>query len=332
MLLFWIAAALTFSAVFIVESSAVNAQSTYRVEGTLYQSSGQPAADQPVVLLEITMSETPTVEPVRETRTGTAGDYRFSVIPTAKNVFYRVSARVRGQEIGSEPFRLSENNAVETVDLHIPDMYEGIHHLVFQKEIIIIDTLEEAVRITEIIAVENPKDGMVNAKKIPFKMKLPNSARNFQQFERRRGVDVRVEQGYVIAELSLPPGRSQIVFAYEIPAANGSLNLENHMPPGLNALEVTTADEHLIINPDISNLAQVEITQTEKKVGQRIYYSKIISPVSNQESIPIRIENIPLSQKRAVFPAVFLLAVLIAGFYVYLLKRGRRVREETSTS
>jgi len=294
-----------------------------RVKGKILFSNGEVAAFVTVALKEIEMSNPPQIRLLLSTQTDETGSYEFGINPATlsqNNVFYRISTDLEGQSVGSDPFRLQTEMGTTNIDLSIPAIIEGLENITFVKEVVIIESINEAVHITNLIFIENGSGSVVNARKIPFRKKIPVNALNVTLLNRDKGMNVSSKQGEIAIEFSIPEGNHEVIFSYDVPVDNGEISLEHQLSYSIREVEFTTPDKSLEIYVDDSLLDSGSVLSERKKVGDREFFSQILKLTVNKETVPIVIKGIPVSQSRLFLPALLLFFVLIVGLVWYLVK------------
>lgn len=300
------------------------ADSEVIVFGEVKKADGQPPGVTTVRLMEITMSEKPTINPVQSVQTDSQGAYQFKVLlveDSTTKVFYRIAVDADGYNVGSNPFRLEKGAQPVRVDLTIPAVTYGIEHLEFPMEILIIENLLERIRVTTILYLINPTGGLVNAKKIPFTRKLPESAINFQSLGSQRDIQFSFNRGELTIGMALTAGTHEIAYSYEIQAGGGDLVFNYYPIPGMREVEFTTPDEMTEIIPDQIVLESGTLSTRQKKAGGRLFRSKVVTLEKEILSFPITIRGIPMNQSSLFVPAVALLVILLVGLAWFLARR-----------
>ena len=298
----------------------LHAEKKVVVKGGVSSPSGRSLAHVPVALMEIKMGQRPSITVVGESETDKSGSYYFSLPFPAKNVFYRVVSSYQGMDFGSEPFHFKNERAVVIVDLSLPKRYEGIDYLEFKKSTLVLDILEKSIRVTEIINLSNPLNGVVDAKRIPFAKELPESAHNVQLFNREEGMELVARSGKIYFDLMVPPGDHQLFFSYDLTSTDSSLLFETHLPPGTPEVELLTSERGIGFGFDGSGESR-EIEEKSKRFSRNTYRSKSMRVEPGIDKVKITVDGIPLSQKRLFYPAIVLALALITGLFVFI-KRG----------
>ncbi len=301
----------------------VAAQSEATITGEIKKTDGQSPGVIPVRLMEITMSDQPSIRPLQTIQTLKDGSYKFTVLPNqdpTARVFYRISVDLNGQAIGSEPFRAEQGGPPIHINLTLPDVIYGREHLAFPKEILIFENLQEFVCVTGILYVVNSTGALVNAKKIPFKRPLPASAINFKNLGNQKNLDIRFEKGELVIGITLADGTQEVFYSYDLPVVNQDLAVDYLPIPGMQEVEFTTPDEATTIEIDKKVLQSSNVVMKQKQAGGRLFRSKIVSLGEDVDRISIVIKGIPMNQSKLFYPAVFLLVILLAGLVFYLLR------------
>jgi len=283
---------------------------------------GGSAANLAIELFEISMKPSPSIVSIARGKTDEKGQYSFKIPIPQKRAFFRLNVEFQNQFVGSAPVLFEVEKSTLKIDITLPKKYQGIEHLDFIKEILIFDILADAVRVTEIINFVNTTDGLVDAKRIPYVKKIPEAAYNVELFNKQEWGEVTTASGQIEFHLMVPEGRHQLFFSYDLAVNSDSLELENYFPPALDEFEIMTPEEAvgLFFLKD-GDVIRDGILQKQKKLGDRVYYSKIINPADNQKKITVLINHLPMSQKRLYYPAIILLILLMSGLFWFLKKK-----------
>ncbi|MCG8335073.1 MAG: hypothetical protein MJE63_11180 [Proteobacteria bacterium] len=299
------------------------ANSELVIQGKIMQMDGSQPGSQTVHLMQITMSDEPSIKPVTSVQSDAAGNYKLSYSPETTNeerVFYRVSVDYGGQAIGSDPFHASGSKQSLTINLSLPAMKQGIQHLSTPKEVVIVESMEKNIRITNILYIVNRTTALIDAKKIPFEKPIPESAFNVRQLGPPGSADLAVEPGRVLIGVSMPEGTKQVFFSYDLPVSGSSLSLDFPLMKGVGELELTTPEQHLELKVNQGFSGEMELISQQKKMGGRMFYSQIVKTGTEGNIVPITISGLPISQSSLIIPAIILFMVLITGLAVYLAR------------
>jgi len=265
------------------------------------------------------MSQQSAVVPVAEKKTDSAGKVKFEIEAGEEKVFYRLNAMTQDQVVGSNPLR---PKAGETVHFHIriPKTIEGMAGLLFHRNILIFDVLADAVRVTEIINLENPTQNSVDIRKDPFIKSVPADLFNFQVLEGKSGFDIQLNQRKITFSLIVPPGRHQLFYSYHLPVKSG-LRFNHSLPPNTKEVELIVPGNTL----DVSFESTREtIVKSMKQSNNRVYASQLLKLDSPRQSVGIQIKNLPMSQKQLFYPAIMLGIILLFGLFIFLNGRNKK--------
>lgn len=295
-----------------------------RVQGVVMTEQREPVTDAEVTLLHIQMREKPALTPIGQVRTDQEGRFEFVVETDADRVFYRVTAATRESAAGSEPFRLDGSTPVQIVELTLPRVLAGINHLDFKKQILVFESLAEALQVTEVIYFSNLSEGIVKIKDGSLQKPIPSRAYEFEFFSRQPRFRGRLENDSVVFDLSVPQGDHQLLFSYLLPAERRTVSIPVYLSPDVDELEIITPDSALQISFDEPGRRFFsEIVSRKKQINHRNYHSQTVFPNSGRERVMISISNIPLDQSRFIYPAMVFAALLILGFLIYTSRSGR---------
>ena len=279
-----------------------------------------------VQLIKISMSDRPTVTPVKSVKPDKTGYYviRYQPEATSEKVFYRVAIEVAGQTIGSDPFRLDPTKKTISVDLELPAVETGANTLEIPKEVLIFESLEGSLRMTTILFVVNRSTLMVDARKIPFEKPIHPAAFNFQQFGSSEGVELSVSSDAIEIGVAMAEGTRQIFFSYDIPVSSSVFKWDYPIIPGLQELELSTPQRETAIAIGSDLKTGYTLRMEEKEMGGRMFYSKIVSLNAPVNTVPVEISGFPRQQSRMLVPAIFLMALLMLGLVYFLVRKLSR--------
>lgn len=317
--------ALLFGFSSVVAQQTKSNEIVYIIQGNLLFKE-EAKFDLPTVqLMEITMSDQPSIKPVASAKPDDKGAYRIRFQPDSDlaKVFYRVSVVVAGQALGSDPFRLDKKQPTRIIDIEIPSIKVGAIHLEIPKEVVIIESMEEKVRLTTILFVVNRSSVLIDARNSPINKSIPKAASNVRLLGSNKDMSINVLPGEVEIGLMVPEGTRQVFFSYEMDVTGRSLEMDYDIDPGLKELELTTPERLIGIGVGEMTSAEYRMVEEQKNMGGRLFFSKIISLQAPVNSIPIEVNGIPIKQTRLIYPAVILMAVLLGGLLFYLSKQKR---------
>lgn len=315
---------------FLLPNGPVRAAETLKVQGTILTDQKKPAANAKVVLMKIEMQGKPTISPMKESRTDEEGRYEFSFEPQADKTFFRVEANSEQSVARSEIFRFEAGQLAKTIQLVLPKVQVGVTHLEFNRDILVVDALQEALRITEIIRFSNKSAAMVHVESEPFVKRIPVEAENFQLFKGNNRFQATREKDRILFRLLVPPGDSQLYFSYELPVKTRSYVLQNHLPPGIKEVELIAPVNSLELSFDSRNgLSSARVVKQEKSFSNNRYNSQTLILEGNEEEIMVVIGNIPISHERFYYPAIMLAVLLLSGLSFFLVRRSQPVRKNS---
>lgn len=291
------------------------------IQGQLTAQDGSAVAGAKVTLIKIVMDDPPVITTVNQGVTDTNGKYAFQVVPPAENTYFRVKIDSENRSIGSNPIKFKQGQTKLNLNLVLSNVIKGIEHLNFLKDVLILDLLEGKVQITEIIAFENSTSSMVDARENPFIKKIPETAYGVELLDNQQNFKATVSTGKITFALQVPQGRHQLYFRYLLPVENRSFSFDNFLPPYTEEIELIVPKNgpQVRFEEDETGTLGKMITGN-KSFGPRVYFSQLLQLSGNKEKVGIRIEGIPLSQKKLFYPAVILAIVLLGGLFWFLKK------------
>ncbi len=299
----------------------VFATDTFVIKGKVTGANGDPASNVSIALMEISMSDRPSIKLIQTIQTNSDGSYAISVDSPKERTFFRITSRQQGQSIGSEPARFKPGESTLIIDLRFPKVINNIELIDFTKQVLIFESLNETIRITELISFFNKSDDLIDAKRIPFKRPIPESAVNTGVIEKQDGIDISFSRGEMELSFIVPPGAHQIFFSYEIPVTGSHLNFIGYTFPNTNEIEIATLTGGLGIRFDMKNAGiGHRLVEEKKNVGGQIYHSTTKTLKEGDTIVPIYID-LPFSKKRLVYPAMGLFIMLMSGLVIYLKKK-----------
>lgn len=305
---------------FIFSSSLLVAmEKIHRIEGRVNSADGTPSVGTTVVLMKITMSRQASVVPVGNKKTDISGQVKFEVEASEEKVFYRLNVLLDDQVIGSDPMRPKGGESLVSFHIRLPETIEGVEQLNFQRNILIFDLMADAVRITEILNLENPTQNSVDIRKHPFSKSIPGNLYNFQVLEGKTGFDISLTEGKINFSLVVPPGRHQLFYSYHLPAGS-DLIFNSSLPPNLKEVELIVPGNTLDVS--FENTRET-IVKSMKQSNNRTYSSQLLKLDSPRQMVGIHIKNLPMSQKQLFYPAIILGIILLFGLFIFLNGRNK---------
>jgi hypothetical protein len=288
------------------------------IQGRVLNETRAPVSGATTVLLRIRMSDGPTIERIAETVSSADGSFRFDVPPPIEGVHFRVESTSDGRLTGTDPFRFAPGQTDIQLNVAFERVLSGPEHLKFVMSILVFDRLEGAIRVTEIINLENPNDYAVDVREKPLQKQIPTNAFNFQYFRQGEDIQAMTVPGEVRFRTMIAPGRYQLFFSYDLPASGTTITLDHSLPP-VEMLEVLYTDRRLSVRLEEGHGLQL-LERREKQMGNRLYQSQQVAIGEGTSSIGIRIEGLLLSQSGVHYPVILLAVLLLLGLLLFLIR------------
>lgn len=291
----------------------VLAQSIHRVEGQITPPS--KAASLPVILLryDSNIKDAPPMSPLARTSTDSDGRFFFNDVQAEAGISYLIGYLFEGQRIASKPFSL--NQPTVRIDLQLPSIREGLDAAIIRRSALVLHQIPEAVRITEIISLENPTQNTLDGSKTPWEKQLPEQAMNFQSFTNQADTQINEQNGTVQILFSVPPGRAEVLFEYEIPAASNQVSFKHYFWQQERSLELITPENSLV-----AEIAGQSFSEKPQLFNQRQYRVLSFFLPQDQNYALIKLSNLPLPKVYFVFILGVILLILLAGLAYGFMK------------
>lgn len=294
-------------------------QGSYLVQGKLTSSQPRDFSGATLVLMELNMAQRSQKE-VMMRKPGTDGSYRFELTEIDPAASYIVGLRLDRQVVGSAPFRLQGKKDHKTIDVEIPPVSTATDTLLWHKLALFFDVMEGYIQITEVLLVENPAVMSIDSYNNPIIKKIPFAATNFEA-ETSHDLDVSSMNGQVFIRMMMDQGQRQIVYAYRIPTDDTRVEMVTGLLPGMREVEMLRSSPAFGL--DLPEINAKTFTTTRSHREQTLYTKK--APLSgNEESLKILISGLSMPQKKLVYPAAFLLVLLLSGLFWYIKIKPNR--------
>lgn len=245
-------------------------------------------------------------------------------------LFFRIEAMTEKSTTSSEPFKFKKGQFVKSMRLILPTIKKGATYLDFGRDILVVDAMESALRITEIIRFSNKSNAMVNTDSEPIIKRIPAEAENFQLFKGQNRFNATRESDKILFRLLVPPGDNQLYFSYDLPVNKRSVVFLNHLLPQTGEMEIIAPVNTLDLSFDRPpELAAARIVRQVKRFSNKQYDSQTIFLEEDQREIAVVIKNIPISREQFYYPAIMLAALLFFGLSFFLIKRSQPASENS---
>ena len=284
-------------------------------EGQLKAEPGFSLAGASIQLVEMTMTN-PEGRVVAQGRTN--GQGRFSVpLPVGyKHSLYYLSAELDRRVAGSEPATLKAGVKRIVQELTFLPVSSDPSQLSVEKNLYFFELMDDAVRVSEILLVENLFEGTLDLRAKPFAKQLPNGATNFQLMRADGSVSAEEANGKAFLSLALNPGRGQIFLSYDLPKQSLGAPLEAQLLPNTKEVELVRTSLGFELN-FLADWAQ-NVVESKKGHGQEVFFSKKALAVPGQDKVAFEVEVSLIPQKRLFYPATLLLVLLLCGLFWYV--------------
>ena len=182
--------------------------------------------DIPVVLLRLNKEASPPMLPIQRSKTNERGEYTFKNIIPEASTEYLIGALIGKERIASKPIKLGAR-AVQVLNIEFSggqnDNFDGkvsldLSAIIYTNRLLIFHLLENFIRITEIIQIQNNKDVFISSQEQPLKITLPKNYQNFASFQvKDELLTSEVKDGDVFLTFQVPPAKSSLYFEYDLP-------------------------------------------------------------------------------------------------------------------
>ena len=268
-----------------------------------------------VQLIEVTMSN-PDGRVVSSTQSDAKGRYAIKLTSAAKHSLYFLAASKGARVAGSDPIPLKSGVKLPAMDLVFLPVSDDATNLWVEKNLYFFELMEDVVRVSEILLVENRFEGTLDLQSKPFSKKLPQGAENFELMRATGKMKAEEVNGKALVSVVLNPGRSQIFFSYDLPKSSFGKDLEAQLLPQTREVELVRTSEGFDI--DFLGPLANNVVESKKGHGQELFFSKrsLVEGQETQFAFNIDVSLIP--QKKLFYPATLLLVLLLSGLFWYV--------------
>ncbi|MDT8446018.1 MAG: carboxypeptidase-like regulatory domain-containing protein [bacterium] len=305
-----------------VAASPVNAAATedllegkFRFEGRLNAEAGFSVAGAKLSLVEMTISQ-PDGRVVAQADAKADGSFSLLLPQAHKHSLYFVVAGLGARSASSQPKPLRPGVYKVQMDLAFLPVSHDPAQLQVVKNLFFFELLEEMVRVSEIILVENQFAGTLDLSEKPFSKELPQGAENFALMRSDEGVKAAAVGNKAFISLAMEPGRGQIFYSYELKRSELGGPMTAGILPGTREVELVRTSEGF----DVSFLGALasNVLETKQGHGQEAFFSKktILPASTSQVEFEVDVNLIP--QKRLFYPATLLLVLLLSALFWYV--------------
>jgi len=246
------------------------------------------------------------------------GNGRFSVpLPVGyKHSLYYLSAGQDHRVAGSEPATLKAGVKKILQELAFLPVSSDPAQLSVEKNLYFFELMDDAVRVSEILLVQNLFEGTLDLRHKPFAKQLPAGATNFQLMRADGTVSAEAANGKAFLSLALNPGRGQIFLSYDLPKKSLGTPLEAQLLPNTKEVELvrTSMGFELAFLGDWAK----NVVESKKGHGQEVFFSQKALVELGQDKLAFEIEVSLIPQKRLFYPATLLLVLLLCGLFWYV--------------
>ena len=161
--------------------------------------------------------------------------------PMVKVTYDGVEYQKLGQVMDSrKPSQQIDVNVFETTETE-PAWQVHMRH-------VLVDPAPEGLKITEMVAVQNPTDRAWigkprgDGKRATIAIPIPDGATNIEFGEGLHGCCVKTEDGKLVNTMALTPGTSQISFSYVVPASSAKATIAVTAPVAVKHMMLFVPD------------------------------------------------------------------------------------------
>ncbi|OGG97955.1 MAG: hypothetical protein A2508_08195 [Candidatus Lambdaproteobacteria bacterium RIFOXYD12_FULL_49_8] len=269
-----------------------------------------------VELMEMTISS-PEGQAVQTTQTNKAGHFSLQLPQAGSHNLYYVLAKNGPQLARSEarPLAASDKGKEIKTDLVFMAVSQDPKALIVRKNLLFFELMEDRVRVSEILLIENISPGSLDLSGQPLVKALPKGAENFQLMRPAPGISAQLDQDQAQFSITMAPGMAQIFFSYDLNLDQLGQTLTSGLLPRTEEIELvrTASGFEVTFDTPIN-----EVVETKKGHGEELFFSKKTLALSDQKNVKFVIESTIMPQKRLFYPATLLLVLLLCGLFWYI--------------
>jgi hypothetical protein len=173
----------------------------------------------------------------QDATSGPSGAFEFTGLPVGGIRVFLLSTQYRGVRYVSDRIVLALQAAARAVDLIVYDSSSNRQAVRGTLALAVVDVAEGAVRVSVVQGFLNPTDRTVAlTSEDPMVFPLPAEAEHVQTLAGWR--DPRAGNGRIADTFPLPPGSTQVAYAYELKTSGSRLRLSWLLPYGASDLQV----------------------------------------------------------------------------------------------
>lgn len=287
----------------------------YRFEGRLVAEPGFDLSGALVRVVEMTINN-PDGQLVAQGNAGPNGAFSIALPKPHQHSLYYLLAQKDARTAASSPKPLKPGVSLVQMRLEFLPVSQDPSYLSVVKNLFFFELLEDMVRVSEIILVENRFNGTLDLRKQPFSKQLPQGAENFGLMRSAGGVKAQAAEGQAFISLALDPGQSQVFYSYELDHNQLGQSLSAGLLPGTREIELVRTSEGF----DVSFLGALKnnVLVTQKGHGKEAFFSKKVIAPPGTEQIEFSVDVELMPQKRLFYPATLLMVLLLSGLFWYV--------------
>ena len=281
-----------------------------------------PAAGFDVVLLKFVLTEQGEVStqgPQARVKSNGEGKFRFLKVPKEFHAAYRIGTRVNGELYHSDLLFLNNEESIYIIDIVVPDITQNLEALQLEQVSLILEADIGRVRITEVWEFLNSTRNVVDSRKTPLTLNLPEGYRDFSMIDTSgsRKPGYRLEQNELRINRLFPRGSTRLIFQYALASRFGYVKIEKKFRYSLEKVKVFTPINQL-------QLSSAQLSYVGEQKLHEAVLSRWKGKVQDSGKLDVSVSSVPVQPLDYGLVALVLMLALTASvltFYLFRLKR-----------
>ncbi len=293
-----------------------------RLEVSLFDESGAPIPNQPVLLGMVDKANKIDVRHGRSDATGVA---HFADLPRGEGTGYAAVLEWHGMRLGTAPFPMPEAAGARAEIRALARTSDPSVMTIGSGGRVIIQMHEDNLQFLEMFPLENRSDKMFDPGPGAIEIPLPQGFVSAEAQESDRKIDVRQNHGMAVHG-SFTPQRAilnttaknagqEVVFGFVLPYHGGTRAFAQSMPNGIGTYNLITEQIPglTVTGPGIGE-------RQERELGGRKYWVMPAEPIAPGGVMEFTLNGLPSTDSTGRNVAGVLTLMLIAGAFAF----GRR--------
>ena len=293
-----------------------------RLEVSLFDESGAPIPNQPVLLGMV--DKTNKID-VRHGKSDASGVAHFADLPRGEATGYAAVLEWHGMRLGTAPFPMPESGGARAEIRALGHTSDPSVMTIGSGGRVIVQMHEDNLQFLEMFPLENRSDKMFDPSPGAIEIPLPQGFVSAEAQEGDRKIDVRQNHGMAVHGAFTPQraivgttaknAGQEVVFGFVLPYHGETRNFSQPMPNGIGTFTLITEQIPglTVSGPGIGE-------RQERELGGRKYWVMPGEPIAPGGVLEFTLNGLPSTDSTSRDVAGVLTLMLIAGAFVF----GRR--------